>query len=247
MATVGVVTSLLLLLTAASPGQQRYTPEEVEDKTTGQPSRINPTDMQHTNIDLSTTSHGPSNSTIPSSKYQQTQEETDLARIQLEKIIENQRLANLRYQEMQLEQLRKAEVQLQNQIENQKQLQLTWTQKSNRSHESDRGRGNKKEEENLQTNVVEEDSKTEKRKDIALKNKASVSQTTELNEEANISDTANHWKTEEGNSTKSVKASNHLVVPDEVKDAVRKVSIHLIDQMSNNFTIPEYVFSALRE
>merc|ERR1712083_20624 len=246
MATAGVVTSLLLLLTVPTPGQQRFSTEEIEDERLVQPS-INdplssPTEIRNTNDDTDKDQASefpifstPTNLTIPDKpQYQQTQEETRSARIQLEKIIENQRLANIKYQEIQLEQLRKAEAQLKNQIENQKQLQLTCLQTSNRSQEIETRSSN--EEENLKTKVVEEESKKMKSEEI----EDGSSQTTKSK------DSTNHWKAEEKNSIESVKASSKLVVPDEVKAAVEKVSIHLVDQMSKNFTVPEYVLSAVR-
>ena len=52
------------------------------------------------------------------------------ATIQLEKLIEKQRLVNIKHQEIQLQQLEAAKTQLAKQIENQKQLQIRWLEQS---------------------------------------------------------------------------------------------------------------------
>merc|ERR1711892_1204858 len=52
------------------------------------------------------------------------------ATIQLEEVIEKQRLANIKHQEIQLQQLEAAKTQLAKQIENQKQLQIRWLEQS---------------------------------------------------------------------------------------------------------------------
>ena len=50
----------------------------------------------------------------------------DSATLQLEKLIEDHRLANMKHRERQLQQLEAAKAQLEKQIENQKQLQMKW-------------------------------------------------------------------------------------------------------------------------
>merc|ERR1711892_221404 len=52
------------------------------------------------------------------------------ATIQLEELIEKQRLVNIKHQEIQLQQLEAAKTQLAKQIENQKQLQIRWLEQN---------------------------------------------------------------------------------------------------------------------
>merc|ERR1711970_791148 len=99
-----------------------------------------------------------------------------------------------------------------------------------------------REKEKLETKAVEEDSERTKSKEIEDR----FYQTTKSKEGDSIYDSTTHWKAAEKSSPESVKASSRLVVPDEVKAAVEKVSTHLVNQMSKNVTVPEYVLSAVR-
>merc|ERR1711892_1195997 len=109
MDTIGVFTCLALLFTAVAAA----------------PTSIN----EAINTDDTLTNPDSSNILMINPSLGQ-QSFKSAATIQLEELIEKQRLVNIKHQEIQLQQLEAAKTQLAKQIENQKQLQISWLEQS---------------------------------------------------------------------------------------------------------------------
>merc|ERR1711892_1088964 len=109
MDTIGVFTCLALLFTAVAAA----------------PTSIN----EAINTDDTLTNPDSSNILMINPSLGQ-QSFKSAATIQLEELIEKQRLVNIKHQEIQLQQLEAAKTQLAKQIENQKQLQIRWLEQS---------------------------------------------------------------------------------------------------------------------